>query len=260
MVTPSGAVEAEREVGIGIGELEPMPNAEEPEPSTAGVDTPAPEATPEGAIAAAPAAAAAGDVTPVGEAVKPDAAPGPDMVATWQELANLRQRVTEQEGRERLANDNARLTQYKAGLEAKGHDPEVVQELVARASENLSLGRQREADQVRAQQNLVVERNNARARILVIRKLSQDFGVSIDTLLAIDTDDPKDLLAAAELYQAKAELKKYQEAAVKPQRLTGVVSGAGRSTSKAALEDRYINGESERMTKAELKVLFPDRY
>ena len=257
MVTPSFA-EAEREVGIGIGELEPMPNAEEPEGAVAEAVEPAPQTAPEGA--APTAAAVTGDVTPTGETVKPDTTPSPDIVATWQELANLRQQVTEQAQRERVANDNTRLAQYRAGLEAKGHDPEIVQELVTRASDFLTLGRQREAEQVRHQQALATQHNNERARIIIVRRLAGEYGVPLETLLDIDTDDPKDLVAAAKLYKAETALKQHQEAAVKPQRLTGVTSGAGRSASVAALTERYINGGSGTMTLSELKLLFPDRY
>ena len=258
MTTQSGAAEAERELGIGIGELEPMPNAEEPETATAEVVEPAPQPAPEGAgpLADAPT----GDVKPMAEAVKPDATPNPEMVALHLEMARLRQDAAERNQREVAANDASRVAAYKAALEAKGYDPEVVQEFVAAAVNNIALQRQLGANQERARQALSTQRNNERARIIVTRKFAEEYGVPINTLFSIDTDDPEVVLSAAKLYKSEAALKQLQEARLKPQRMTGVTGNAVNNPGKAKLTERLLNGEFSALTLQEKKTLWPDRY
>ena len=259
MVTPAPNEAVVPDEGtLTIGPLEDTPDAEATaEPVVA-------EASEEAPVAETVVPEATGETLTTEKAPLPDAttAPGvsdPALIALRQELAQMRQREIERTQQATRVAEEAELVKYKADLEAKGYEPEVIQDLVSRAAQGQLLQRQLAQAQEQARQNIAITVRNERARIIVAKKLSQEYGVPLADLLDIETDDPKDLIIAAQGYQMKANATKEEQAKVKPQRMAGVTGSAGRGTSRERLVDRYLENP-ESLTLEERKVVFPDRY
>ena len=260
MATDNTAETLEREPSLQIGEMEftPDPEADGSEAVAEVVET----------VALGPASAAVADTTATAEP-KADAAStvseptapqrDPEFTAMQQRVVALERERLERMRQEEASRDQQHLNQYKAALEAKGYEPDIVEELVAKEAGQRGYQRQLIAQEQTGRAYAWAVRQNERARVAVLQHIAKEHGVPIDVLLSIETDEPREIEYAARTYKAEKALEKLNQAAVKPQRMTGVTGSAGRSMGKEALTDQYIE-RPDSLTREELKIVFPDRY
>lgn len=249
------------EAGIAIGPLEDTEEdeAETQAPVAESVE-PERDATvePSAALSTAPAA----EKAPVPAEKEPPASDA-ELQAAQRRIVELESKQASEHQqalfRKNEAEDDALLAAYAGGLEGRSIEPAVVQELVAERRANLQGHRALEyrTHQLEAAySNLTGQMESKVEMVVALHGLT---GMPLRDLM--NFNDPEKMHLSALLYKKDKEAETQKRSQVKPLKLASTAPSGARPTSYDALRDRMLAGESlERMTLAEKKALFPDRY